>query len=125
MGECLGVGSVRCGCVERATGAGLAHLGHKVACADKDVRFSNDLLETVSEAGALFIVAGTPQKEDGSADLSSVRGVARGIGRELQEPLEPKAVVFWPRMTPEVAPSAVTGDVAPRVRCYRRVGHSW
>jgi UDPglucose 6-dehydrogenase len=40
----------------------------------------------VEEAGALFVSVDTPQGEGGSADLSSVAAVARGIGRALAEP---------------------------------------
>ncbi len=41
------------------------------------------LVEVVRGTDVLFIAAGTPQGEDGSADLSNVAGVARGIGRAL------------------------------------------
>jgi UDPglucose 6-dehydrogenase len=37
------------------------------------------------EAEVVFIAVNTPQGEDGSADLSSVAAVARGIGRSLAE----------------------------------------
>jgi UDPglucose 6-dehydrogenase len=43
------------------------------------------LVELVGEADILFIAVGTPQNGDGSADLSSVGAVARGIGRALAE----------------------------------------
>jgi UDPglucose 6-dehydrogenase len=43
------------------------------------------LVELVGEADILFIAVGTPQNGDGSADLSSVAAVARGIGRALAE----------------------------------------
>jgi UDPglucose 6-dehydrogenase len=43
------------------------------------------LPELVREADVLFIAVDTPQAEDGSADLSSVAAVARGIGRALAE----------------------------------------
>jgi UDPglucose 6-dehydrogenase len=39
----------------------------------------------VRDAEVLFIAVGTPQGEDGSADLSSVGAVARGVGRALAE----------------------------------------
>jgi UDPglucose 6-dehydrogenase len=42
-----------------------------------------NLAELVYEAGAIFISVDTPQGEDGSADLSSVAAVARGIGGAL------------------------------------------
>ena len=43
------------------------------------------LAEPVEEADALFVSVDTPQGEDGSADLSSVAAVARGIGGALSE----------------------------------------
>ncbi len=40
----------------------------------------------VGEMDVVFIAVGTPQAEDGSADLSNVGAVARGIGRALAQP---------------------------------------
>src|SRR5215210_2247009 len=48
------------------------------------LRFSTELSEAVKE-DVLFIAVGTPQGEDGAADLSSVGEVARGVGRALAE----------------------------------------
>jgi UDPglucose 6-dehydrogenase len=53
------------------------------------LRFSTELSEAVKE-DVLFIAVGTPQGEDGAADLSSVGEVARGVGRVLAE-APPKA----------------------------------
>jgi UDPglucose 6-dehydrogenase len=47
--------------------------------------FSTELTPVVRGADVVFIAVGTPQGEDGSADLSSVGAVARGIGRALAE----------------------------------------
>ena len=47
--------------------------------------FSTELGPVVRGADVVFIAVGTPQGEDGSADLSSVGAVARGIGRALAE----------------------------------------
>src|ERR687889_1519023 len=49
------------------------------------LRFTTDLPEVVREADILFIAVDTPQRGDGSADLSSVGKVARAIGRALAE----------------------------------------
>ncbi len=49
------------------------------------LRFATDLPEVVREADILFIAVDTPQGDDGSADLSSVGEVARGIGQALAE----------------------------------------
>jgi len=52
--------------------------------------FSTELTPVVRNADVVFIAVDTPQGEDGSADLSSVGAVARGIGRALGE-ASPKA----------------------------------
>jgi UDPglucose 6-dehydrogenase len=49
------------------------------------LRFSTELAPAVQEADVVFICVDTPQGTDGSADLSSVAVVARGIGRALAE----------------------------------------
>jgi UDPglucose 6-dehydrogenase len=46
---------------------------------------SEDLVGLVREVDVVFISVDTPQGEDGSADLSNVAAVARGIGRALAE----------------------------------------
>jgi UDPglucose 6-dehydrogenase len=46
---------------------------------------SDGLAGLIGEADVVFIAVDTPQDEDGSADLSSVAAVARGIGRALSE----------------------------------------
>ena len=45
--------------------------------------FTTDLEASVKAADVLFIAVGTPQDEDGSADLAQVLEVARGIGRAM------------------------------------------
>ena len=64
--------------------------------------FSTDLLEVVRGADVLFVAVDTPQGEDGSADLSSVAEVARGVGRALAEEPQagPKAGAGGGRMSP-------------------------
>src|SRR5204863_9227298 len=46
--------------------------------------FSTDLPAAVRASAIVFIAVGTPQGEDGSADLQHVLGVARDVGRELR-----------------------------------------
>jgi UDPglucose 6-dehydrogenase len=47
------------------------------------LRFTTKLKETVDSALVIFIAVGTPQRSDGSADLSFVEEVGRSIGRAL------------------------------------------
>jgi len=112
MAEGFVVGVVGSGYVGLVTGACLAHIGHQVTCVDVDegkvaalrrgdfpiyepgleelvskvddrLRFTTDLATVVRGADVLFVAVGTPQREDGSADLSNVADVARGVGWAL------------------------------------------
>ncbi|PYQ14543.1 MAG: UDP-glucose 6-dehydrogenase [Acidobacteria bacterium] len=53
--------------------------------AEGRLSFSTDLQSAVHKSLVSFIAVGTPQGEDGSADLTSVRDVARGIGRAMED----------------------------------------
>jgi UDPglucose 6-dehydrogenase len=50
---------------------------------EERLAFTNDLPAAVSDSEIVFIAVGTPQNEDGSADLQHVVGVAREIGRAM------------------------------------------
>lgn len=47
------------------------------------LHFSTDLGESIQGCEAIFIAVGTPPNEDGSADLKYVLGVAKSIGKKL------------------------------------------
>jgi len=49
------------------------------------IRFTTDLGAAVREALVVFIAVGTPEGEDGSADLSHVLGVARAIAGHMAD----------------------------------------
>lgn len=49
------------------------------------LQFSTSLQESIDGADVIFIAVGTPQGEDGSADLSYVVSVAREIGASLKD----------------------------------------
>ena len=51
--------------------------------AEERLRFTTDLPAAVRQSEILFIAVGTPQDEDGSADLRHVLAVADGIGRAM------------------------------------------
>jgi UDPglucose 6-dehydrogenase len=48
--------------------------------------FTTSLKDAVEKAGIIFIAVGTPQDEDGAADLTHVLDVARGIGTYMNGP---------------------------------------
>src|SRR5688572_21436130 len=50
---------------------------------EERLSFTTDLSTAVRESDIAFIAVGTPQGEDGSADLQHVLGVARDIGRAM------------------------------------------
>src|SRR5207248_7093582 len=52
----------------------------------KRLKFSTDLKKSISGADVIFIAVGTPESEDGSADLSHVLDVARSIGQAITAP---------------------------------------
>jgi UDPglucose 6-dehydrogenase len=108
------VGVVGAGYVGLVSGACLAHLGHRVTLVDVDeervaelkrgklpiyepgleelmaksasrLRFTTELAPLAREADVVFIAVDTPQGNDGSADLSNIAAVARGIGQALSE----------------------------------------
>jgi UDPglucose 6-dehydrogenase len=47
------------------------------------LHFSTDIAEAIRRAEVVIIAVGTPQSDDGSADMSAVFGVAETIGRTL------------------------------------------
>ena len=51
--------------------------------AEERLRFTTDLDEAVRASEVIFIAVGTPQDEDGSADLTHVLDVARDIARAM------------------------------------------
>lgn len=51
--------------------------------AEKRLGFTTQLARAVRSSEIIFIAVGTPQGEDGSADLQHVLGVARDIARAM------------------------------------------
>jgi UDPglucose 6-dehydrogenase len=52
---------------------------------EERLRYTSDLPNAVRDSEIVFIAVGTPQGEDGSADLQHVLGVARDIGRAMNK----------------------------------------
>jgi UDPglucose 6-dehydrogenase len=61
---------------------GLAEMVPRNVAEDR-LRFTTDLAGAVRASEVLFIAVGTPQGEDGSADVKYVLGVAEGIARTM------------------------------------------
>ena len=74
--------------------------------AEARLTFTTSLPDAVSESEIVFIAVGTPQGEDGSADLQHVLGVAREIGRAIN-----KYTVVVDKSTVPVGTAAKVRDV--------------
>jgi len=49
-----------------------------------NIQFSNNILESINHSNVQFIAVGTPADEDGSADIESVKEVARSIASRMK-----------------------------------------
>ncbi len=63
---------------------GLEDMMHRNVAKER-LSFTTRIEESLPEADAAFIAVGTPPDEDGSADLRYVVGVARDIGKHMQD----------------------------------------
>jgi UDPglucose 6-dehydrogenase len=71
------------------------------------LKFSLDLKTGIAEAHAAFICVGTPQSEDGSADLQYVVAVARELGRNMHlRPQDAKPLIVVDKSTVPVGTAA-------------------
>src|SRR5208337_4146006 len=63
-------------------------LGEQVHRNQRDgrLKFTTDLAEGIAEAEIVFIAVGTPQADDGGADLSGVWAVGRQVAESLSSP---------------------------------------
>ena len=64
---------------------GLEELISDLASKNK-IRFSNDLASAINDSQAVFIAVGTPQDQDGSADLSYVLNVVNNLANIIKTP---------------------------------------
>ena len=64
---------------------GLEELISDLASKNK-IRFSNDLASAINDSQAIFIAVGTPQGQDGSADLSYVLNVVNNLANIIKTP---------------------------------------
>lgn len=114
LSESVSITVVGSGYVGLVAAVCFAELGHEVMCVDNDVsrvaalnrgvtpiherflpelldrhrhrklRFTTDIAEATAHAEAIFIAVGTPQADNGEADMSYVEGVALEIARSLK-----------------------------------------
>ncbi|HJW10108.1 MAG TPA: UDP-glucose/GDP-mannose dehydrogenase family protein [Holophagaceae bacterium] len=80
------------------------------------LRFTTDLKQGIADADAAFICVGTPQGEDGSADLRFVLGVGAQIGEAMSlRPKDAKPLVVVDKSTVPVGTAArVHAEIAAR-----------
>ena len=78
------------------------------------LHFSTSLAESVKGASVAFIAVGTPPDEDGSADLKYVLGVAREIGRNIDDYCVIVTKSTVPVGTAEKVRAAVTEELKAR-----------
>jgi UDPglucose 6-dehydrogenase len=64
---------------------GLEEMVRRNHAAEDRLAFTTDLAGAVRASEIVFIAVGTPQGEDGSADLQHVLGVARDVGRSMNK----------------------------------------
>ncbi len=78
--------------------------------AEGRLTFTTDLPSAVRASRVIFIAVGTPPGEDGSADLQYVLGVARDIGRAMNEPKIVVTKSTVPVGTAEKVRAAISGE---------------
>ena len=84
--------------------------------AEGRLTFTTDIAAAVQSARVIFIAVGTPPGEDGSADLQHVLGVAREIGRHMNEPKIVVTKSTVPVGTAEKVRAAVKAETDDRLR---------
>lgn len=73
--------------------------------------FTNDLKSGIAEARMIFIAVGTPQREDGSADLRTVLAVAEQLAQTIETP---KIVVI--KSTVPVGTNAKVAEILSKAK---------
>lgn len=73
--------------------------------------FTNDLKSGIAEARMIFIAVGTPQREDGSADLRTVMAVAEQLAQTIETP---KIVVI--KSTVPVGTNAKVAEILTKAK---------
>jgi UDPglucose 6-dehydrogenase len=85
--------------------------------AEGRLTFSTDLADAVKRSRVCFIAVGTPENEDGSADLSAVLAVARAIAQAMSSSRRaPSRSAPTRRSAPPWAPSPRSRSTSSRTR---------
>jgi UDPglucose 6-dehydrogenase len=92
---------------------GLEEMVRRNHAAEERLTFTTDLSGAVRASEIIFIAVGTPQGEDGSADLQHVLAVAREIGRSMNK----YTVVVDKSTVPVGTARRVRDAVAGETRC--------
>ena len=92
---------------------GLEELVRKNHAAGR-LRFTTDLTSCLGDVDVVFIAVGTPPDEDGSADLRHVIGVAREIGRSINDYVLVVTKSTVPVGTAQKVKAAIAEELAKR-----------
>lgn len=84
---------------------------------DGRLNFTTDLADAVNNAELVFIAVGTPQSDDGSADLSGVFAVGESIAKVA---LEPKIIIVK-----STVPVGTNAELERRVRLITDIPHEF
>lgn len=84
---------------------------------DGRLHFTTDLSDAVNGAELVFIAVGTPQSEDGSADLSGVFAVGEAIAKVA---IEPKIIIVK-----STVPVGTNAELERRVRLITSIPHEF
>jgi UDPglucose 6-dehydrogenase len=82
------------------------------------LQFSTNLAESIQGADVAFIAVGTPPGEDGSADLKYVLGVAREIGRNMNNYMVVVTKSTVPVGTANKVRAALEGELTVRGKAF-------
>lgn len=84
---------------------------------DGRLHFTTNLAEAVNQADLVFIAVGTPQSDDGSADLSGVFAVGEAIAKSA---IEPKIIIVK-----STVPVGTNAELERRVRKVTDIPHDF
>ncbi len=94
---------------------GLAELVHRNT-RDERLKFTTSLAEGIADAELVFIAVGTPQGDDGGADLSGVFAVGEEIAQNLGRGYGPKIII-----TKSTVPVGTNAELERRMRAITDV----